>query len=304
MKKLVLLLLFVFIAASAAFAAPANGPDKMRSNVINVSNSKEFLLALGSDRTIVMAPGTYNLSKFDPFFSKTKKTAQLKEVNDKIAQNGVVWASGGLTDGGELRFKGIKNLTIEGHTAGATEVDIVIDPRSSFVFRFVECQNINLEGFKAGHTDDGECAGGVFRIENSSNVRLQGIRMYGCGTEGLNLFNVSDMQVVYSQIFSCTQAIMSMYNSRNISFDNCQFYDNVLPPSSYPVTDSSELITIYQSQNITFDSAFIERNYGIMFRLIESSDIKIRNTKFINNWDTMIDKKAEGISFTDCEFKS
>jgi len=165
--------------------------DENGVRTIYVSNASQFLRALGSECVINMKPGLYNLTSFT-----------LERVN---------------------------NLTIRGAFGKDGEkTEIVSHDVGYYVGYFRHCSNIVIENIKAGHNTrpESECAGGVFLFENSSNIRLSGVDMYGSGIEGLSLMNVSNMKVTDSRIYECTERIMSVGGGGNISFEKCRFHDN------------------------------------------------------------------------------
>ncbi len=240
---------------------------------ITVSTAAEFLNALGSDRRIILKEGVYNL---------TAAASQYKS-NEQFYWNEVF-------DGSELCLKGIKNLTIEG--AGADPSEIIVEPRYAFVLSFLESSNITIDNIKAGHTEGGYCVGGVFSFENSSSIGISGAYMYGCGTTGLSLNNVTGMSVTNSSIYECTYNIMSVMNSKNISFDKCLFRDNA----------EYDLINIYDTSDMSFSRCEFRGNRAgdagtewaqyPFFSVKGSQNISVSNSKFIDNYAKCLDSSG------------
>ena len=97
--------LFIFLCIFMLLFT-VDGTEAADLRTITVSNAREFLEALGSNRIIEMDyTGDYNLSEWE--FSDDLKLAE-----------GVRWS--GVFDGAELVLSGIKNLTINGGTITAT----------------------------------------------------------------------------------------------------------------------------------------------------------------------------------------
>jgi hypothetical protein len=212
-----------------AKTASEGGAEAGKVRTIKVSNAHQFLEALGSDRIIEMAPGKYNLSEWDPILNnqpeQTPPYPNLKNgVGPKLSK-GVSWSDDPF-DGGEIVLGGVKNLTIRGWGQDSPST-IIIDPRYSFVLKFVKCSDIVIESLTAGHSEGGFCMGGVFSFEDSSRITINSSNMFGCGTWGLELSNVSVMNVTNSRIYECTEGIMVISGGKNIAFDNCEFIENV-----------------------------------------------------------------------------
>jgi len=263
----------------AVLCVPAGATVK----TIEVSNAWEFLEALGSDRIIEMDySGNYSLSDWDPYFTETDGGPKLTE--------GVSWSE--AYDGGELVLSGIRNLTIRCEGAEGSKADIVIDPRYSFVMRFENCSDIVIEGVSAGHTVGGYCEGGVFSFTDSSRITISNTRMFGCGTEGLVLANVSDMKVnKYSGIYDCTYYIMTVSGGENIAFEECMFFDN----------KEFSLVNVDGTRNLSFTQCFFNDNEGQMFN-VNDTTVSVSDSSFNRNvTDEPIDG-SRNVKFTNCDF--
>jgi len=269
MKRKVLYLLSVAVFTCIPLCVLTN-------DTIKVSTVNEFLQALGSNRTILMQPGVYLLSEWNPY-SEGKTTS---------LPRGVKWSS--EHDGGELVLNGFKNLTIRGE--GKDNVQIIVHPRYVYVLRFIACTDIVLENLYAGHSEGGYCQGGVFAFENSSRISLTGVNMYGSGTEGLMMNNVSDMTVTGSSIFECTYYIMSVFKSKNIAFNNCLFFDN----------KEFSLVNVDKTKNMTFENCTFILNSGKMFS-VEGDTISVYNSYFLNNDDP--DYRHPNVALYQCVFE-
>jgi len=230
-----------------------------------VSTAEELVNALGSNRRILLNEGVYNLSS----------------VNPGMIYNSSVFVDE-VFDGSEIRLEGVHNLTILG--IGDTPSEIIIEPRYAYVLNFQNCSNINIGNIKAGHTESGDCVGGVFSFIHSSGITIDKALLYGCGTYGLNIDMVMDMKVTDSSIYECTYGAIVVFGGKDILFERCVFRNNA----------GFETVTVALTSGLTFDAcAFIE-NTGAssypMFSILHSDDVIVRNSTFNDNTtDRLID---------------
>jgi hypothetical protein len=114
--------------------------------------------------------------------------------------------------------------------------------------------------------------------------------MYGCGTEGLTLKNVSDMRVVNSQIYECTYYIRTVTGGRDIAFENCVFRDN----------REYTLVNVYRASEVSFTNCEFEGNDGDMFSIVDAT-VSVSDCVFRGNSDTGI-YNSPNVRFTNCTF--
>ena len=182
---------------------------------IHVATADEFLAALGSDREIILDAELYDLSL----------------ASDYGTGSNSVYAWVEEFDGPELVITGISNLVIssndgkrEGHTISAT-------PRYADVLTFRRCENIQLEGFTAGHTKEpGSCAGGVTYFDDCSNITVDNCGLFGCGIIGVQAQYCSNVQVLNCDIYDCSVGGIRMDDVQGAVIDNCtlrnlEYYD-------------------------------------------------------------------------------
>jgi len=232
----------------------ASVPGAQKVEEITVSTERELLAALGSNRRILLNEGVYNLTAAEPGF----------------------WGNADVYfeeyyDGPELTLCNVQNLTIE--SAGDTRSEIVCEPRYAYVMSFLDCTNIRIINIKIGHTEGGECSGGVLSFENSTGISIDNTDMYGCGTTGLYLYQSTDVNVAGSSIYGCTHLIMNIYGSSNIRFTNCVFRDNA---------GGSVLKSV---SNFTIDACSFLRNTdeSRLFYLSETENVVVQNSEFVDN---------------------
>ncbi|MDR0653521.1 MAG: right-handed parallel beta-helix repeat-containing protein [Synergistaceae bacterium] len=262
-----------------SFQAAGSSSIETIIETIKVSSARDFLEALGSNRVIELSRGVYNLSEWDPDLAKN-------ESEGPRFQEGISWQNEYVEN--EITLEGISGLTIRGEGAS-----LVIDPEYAFVLSFKDCRDISIEGITAGYSKGGFCTGGVFFFADSSEISISDTGMYGSGTEGLKLRNVSGMKVTGSEIYECTYYIMTIEGGSGISFENCKFRDN---------KEYDQVNITYGSRGVSFSRCEFTRNEGKMFNVDSSSEnVTVANSKFEGNSDGKI-KSSPNVEFTDCEF--
>jgi len=260
--------------------------------VLTVSNAQEFRAALGSNRVIELMPGVYNISDWDS--GDADSEGGLSDLPE-----GVAWSE---ENGEGLTLTGIKHLTIR----VATDVNddgnpakLIVDPRNVYVLRFVNCSDIVIEGITAGHSEGGMCGGGVLKFEESSRITVNGASLYGSGTEGFHLKNVSDMKVTNTRIYECTERIFSVSGGGKVVFENCTFDHNVGYHLVYVAGDGDQHLSITGCE---FRNNRNEDASGGMF-FLTGEGISISRTKFIGNKINRISVGNNSVLFDpDCEF--
>ena len=258
---------------------------------LNISDEKDFLEALSSDTVIILKARQYQLSKWD---TTSDNAMQFDESKLPKLQSGVSWQYG------ELKLKGIKNLTIRGENK-EQKSELIVDPRDVFVMSFEACENVIIENISAGHSEGGFCDGGVFSFENSAGISINNTSMYGCGTEGLRISNTKDMTVTDSEIYECTYHIMTIRDSDNIAFQNCSFHHN----------KEYDLINVMGSLGVSFSSCRIANNNGTNMFSIDSpmysyrkvtSGVLVRDCIFNDNDMERAIENSKGVTFERCIF--
>ena len=183
---------------------------------INVKTMDEFLSALGSDRTIVL-----NGTSFI--------TAQASDHYEIGGDNEFYhWC---LTpDGSELIIHNVKNLTIKAKNSDPSATKFEAIPCEANVISFASCENITVSGFTAGHTKNKvSSGGGVLRFDECKNIKVENMRLYGCGNEGIETDKCSDIDIINTEIFKCGQGAGFFTETNGIHFTNCKIHDAKSP---------------------------------------------------------------------------
>lgn len=274
MKKLISLMIAAIMLLS--LAACGEAPDSSAAEteppetsapktedgrtVIEVTTVDELLTAIAPDTVIELTGQRYMLT----------------EASDYGTGSGsgyYRWDTGG---GAELVIENVTGLTIR---AANRDTCIVTEPRWVNVLHFIGCEDITLEGFTAGHTDGAYCSGGVLCFENTKGVTVDGCSLYGCGTEGVTTYSCEDVAVTGSEIWNCSQGAAFIYDSKNVSFDNCDFHGITAEFGMFRTIDSDKFALLNStirdsSGDVFFNSS---RSSGVYIGGCEVSGNKFRD---------------------------
>ena len=222
----------------ATKATPTPTPALKPKNVapgaeINVKTMDEFLSALGSDRTIVL-DGTSFI------------TAQATD-HYEIGGDNEFYHWCGTPDGSELIIHNVKNLTIKAKNSDPSATKFEAIPCEANVISFASCENITVSGFTAAHTKNtGSSGGGVLRFADCKNIKVENMRLYGCGNEGIETDKCSNVDIINTEIFKCGQGAGFFTDTNVINFTNCKIHDAKSPAilfyTSYNRTWNGEIL--------------------------------------------------------------
>ncbi len=235
------------------------GPDEVDGqDYYSVTNETEFLAALGSDRTVVVAAGVHlNLSRVlerEELFLK-KPGRRWEAMASEIVSKQPMIVSESEFDGHQLALVNMKNLTIKGEQNASIEVD----PRYSYCLYFVNCQNVEVHNLTIGHTEGGYCSGGVIGVKGGRMTLVKDCDLYGCGTYGLDLMNTEDFALMNSTVHDCTYGVMQMRSCVAVKFNKCDFFNN----------REYDLIEGWGNEGVVFEDCRFFANWGDapLFRL-------------------------------------
>ena len=203
--------------STSDFSATGN-TDSPEEDVIYVSSAEEFVEAIHPQANIKINPGYYNLTDFLSRFQSADDWNAWNREHPYVQISDVF-------DGLEIVIVNVNALTIEGGTDNPADTEIVTDPRYATVLNFIGCNEIELGCLTMGHTDRGNCVGDVLGFDNSSNIHLRSLDLYGCGVYGIGCINYSgDLYVSDSVIRDCEYGPFNIYEgSGDFEFTNCTF---------------------------------------------------------------------------------
>lgn len=184
--------------------------DRMKGERIEVGSVKEFVQALGSKRTIVFRPGVYVWRDADVLGYFDAKTG---ELYDGLSPH---FRAGAIQD--------VHDLTITSEGDGAR----ILQPDPyDHVLSFVDVERVTLYNLVLGHHNDaGWCRGGVVRVIGGRDLVLDGLGLFGSGTEGLTLTDVQDLELRSSAVWGCTEQLSTFANATGIVVRDTAFVDN------------------------------------------------------------------------------
>ena len=187
---------------TAAAAQDAGGKTEVEAATVD-----ELLKAIAPDTVITLTGRSYDLTRAEGYGVYGSRWYGWNEIYD---------------DGWELEIDNVEGLTIRSARPGT---EIVTVPRYACVLKFVDCADVTLEGFTAGHTDGpGYCTGAVLFMEDCRNMNVSRCDLYGCGTYGLELQRCQGVHTVDSTIRNCSYGAIFASNCRDVVLDGCSIY--------------------------------------------------------------------------------
>lgn len=231
-------------------------------NTVTVKTVDQLLDAIAPNTEIILQPGTYNLCK-------------AKTYGGETGRDYYSWSGG--YDGSELVIHNVENLTIRG--SGRLSTTLETEPRSANVIRFVTVSGVTLDGFTAGHTDQGECSGGVLYLEGCNDVAMNDLGLYGCGVVGLTADLCKNVSLTGSEIYECSSSAATIRTSFDVTISGCRVYD--IGREDYGGYTFFEMVN---SQNVMVSNC--EFSLSTLGNLLVSSGTQatFRNNLFVGNW--------------------
>lgn len=229
------------------------------SQVLTVSNINDLLKAIGSNKTIYLKPGNYQI----PY--------SLEIENENVA-----------IDEGTLRIKNVENLTLLTEQGIA---DLIADSYFE-VLVLDHSSNIQMDGIRLGHLRE-YCVGDVIAVKASKNIELNRLILFGCGYNGLNLDQVNGLSISNTLISDCQSNGLVFSNSSNVSVLNTQFYRNGKQLFDFVNTKGIVLRDVIARDNdkIAYDTS------NALMRVDKASDVTIDNSELDT---TYVDLMIEG----------
>lgn len=184
-------------------------PDGPKTTV-TVTNADEFLAAIGPNTEIVIDAETIDFSTAKDYGGGPKKYYRWEDIYD----------------GPGLVIAGADNLTIRSKDGKTKNHTISAVPRYANVLTFINCDNLVLSGFTAGHTKEpGVCAGGVLMFQGCEFVSVDNCGLFGCGILGVQAEGCTGITLRSSDIYECSYGGISMMDTTGITIEKCTFRD-------------------------------------------------------------------------------
>ena len=201
--------------APQTFTATTPAPTMKAKEVVpgsevNAKTVDEFLSAIGPDRTIILDGTNFDLTKASNYGGKGTEY--------------YYWCD--TPDGPKLIIQGVKNLTIKAKDPDPAKTTLEALPRYADVLSFISCENITVAGFTAGHTKEkGACSGGVLDFDKCRNIKVEKMRLYGCGDLGIETTSCYDIDIISTEIYECSCGAAYFTQTIGINFKDCNIHD-------------------------------------------------------------------------------
>lgn len=218
--------------------------------VYKVSMVKDFIKAIGSNRTIELKTGSCNL-------------AQAYQVTNP----NVSWEK--KDNGYELIIQNEKNLTIKGNNAVITA-----DSPCCKVVRIKKSDTIVLEGLTLSHGVTDACMAGVPFLDNVQNATINNCVFMGSGSVGLTVQNSKNIFMEGGSVINRTYGFIQVMNSSYCNFYTVEFFDNFTMGTA---------IYVGNVVGLTFDSCSFYDNSGSDFIDVTGDDISFIVCDFTGN---------------------
>ena len=213
----------------AAAAGESDGEGFMEfdmdDDMVIVETAEELMNALGDYTTVVLMPGTYNLTEWVDEHSKEVEKWDWEFVDpDSTAEYFGIYQES-VFDGTGLILANYYGLTL---TSADPEdpAEIVVEPRYADVLSFVDCGNITIDNLVLGHTiEQGSCQGDVLSLYDCYNVHVVDSELYGCGTYAFEVTDSGNLNVSGCDIHDCTYGCAMLSDSYDTRFMHTAFHD-------------------------------------------------------------------------------
>lgn len=199
---------------------PSKNVSMATGSTVRVASTRELLESIAPGAEIVIEPGYYNMSD---------------HLDTLWAQEGEHWNDTHpyvqlveCYDGVELLIQGVWDMSITGGGAAAEDTELVIDARYGAVLNFLECSELELSKLTMGHTKLSGCAGNVLNFSACTDIRLNGMDLYGCGVYGIGCYNgTGELYAHESTIRSCSCGPLEIYDGDGrFEFRDCWLVDS------------------------------------------------------------------------------
>ncbi len=208
-----------FFSAAMAKEAWADGQKRPEgaAPLFEVSTVGEMMDAIDDDVTVVLAPGTYDITEW------LENEADLKKWEEGTEKRGLYYSE--EYEGPALYICGYENLSI----ISADRDDpakIICSPGHANVMNFSCCMNILLDSLSVGHYPDaGTCTGAVLYFERSEHITVSDSELYGCGIYGLITDSCDHITLLGCDVHDCSEGCVNAENSDLFSFIHTDFHD-------------------------------------------------------------------------------
>lgn len=234
--------------------------------VVKVSTSHELINAIGSNRTIVMNPGTYDLSTIS-----TRESKYLTVDDDEG------WI-----------IHDVENLTIR--AAVPLFVELVASSPFVNVLNFRDCKRVTIEGLLVGHHPQStDVQGAVFDLDRCTQMQIRNSVLFTSGMYGIRISQTGQLLAENTAVTDSTLYAAEIVGSTRITFRGTKFLKN------------RGGIAIQYSADILLVDCELDRNQcNGLLDLVEAEQVRLQSSRITGNrGDYLADPRAK-VEIKDC----
>lgn len=195
-------------APLAAEPVSVNTQQDAADSVIQVSTVDEFLSAIGSNRTIILNPGTYELSTASDYGQERPGNAPY------------FWEK--VYDGSQLVIDGVSGLKIE----ASNDVSLTTASDYATTLTIKNSADISIAGLKIGRAGlEYAYNSDALGFNSCERVSVTGCELYSSGNSGIRCETCADVSAVNCKIYDCGNAAVWCRDSENVYLEDCEIYD-------------------------------------------------------------------------------
>lgn len=197
-----------------------------RRKVVTVDSMSALIDAIGPNTEIRLEPGLYSI----PYVDMDMEYVRIES--------------------GIMHIRDVTGLTIVG--LGNDPVDMVTESYYEVVI-LTASSDIYFSNIRMGHTYP-YCVGDVLNIQNSDDIYLDKMILFGCGYNGITLSFVDTFHMTNSLISDCQASALNFDHVSDVSIEATKLLRN-----------GQQVIRVYEGEDITFSSVAIRDNTKIMY---------------------------------------
>lgn len=242
-----------------------NQPSKDQK-VITVANVHELADAIGSNRTILLKPGIYNLSA-------------IRMDESKYVM---------IDDDEGMIIHDVQNLSILAATPLYAE--LIVDSSFANVLNLRDCNRVTIQGFLMGHHPQySDSQGTVLGLAHCTEVQIRDCIMFTSGMDGLKIAQTERVSLDNAAITDSSLYAAEVIESKHITFRGVRFLEN------------RGGIAVKYSANVALIDCEIAKNHcNGLFELVESEDILVQRSRIRGNQGSYLADTAADLELREC----
>ncbi len=217
--------------------------NQVTKDTITVTNEREFINALTSNRVIHIETDEINLEKFINEYERDDYGDESIYYKDDFEDSDDIESSYEMIvidfEHKSLTLYNYNNIEIIGKNKMTA---IFIHNEVGDVLSFYNCNNFLIDNLNILHKTPVDCGGLVTNFFNCSNFYLQNTHFDGTGTIGANIVKSENFNFLNCEFYYNSRYGTSIDNCNDINFNRCDFRDNYI---------AYDIINIYTTNNKT-----------------------------------------------------